>query len=154
MSYSKEICNRIIHFLEEDNWKYRLNAEKEIIECGLVLDSKMKHVDIVFDLRDDKYFVYFTLPLAAGKDDRPEVRELMNRINYGIMFGSFEMDERDGEVRFRNPIDCAAQLPTRDTVKTSLYRPAATIIKYADAFVKVIMGVSTAKAAYEAAQDN
>ena len=151
MSYSKEIYNHIIRFLEEDNWKYRFNEEKEIIQSGLGLHGKMKHVDIVLDLRDDKYFVYFTFPLAADKDERPEVRELMNRINYGIMFGCFEMDERDGEIRFRYPVDCTDQKLSREIVKSSLYRPAATVIKYSDAFVKVIMGVATAKEAYETA---
>jgi hypothetical protein len=151
MSYSADICNRIVHFLDTDDWKYSLDREKEIIKSGLSINSKMKHVDIVFDLRDDKYLVYFTYPLNCDEDERGEMRDLLNRINYGIMFGCLEMDDRDGEIRFRYPVDCDGQLPSQQIIRHSIYRPAATLNKYGDAIVAVLMGFATGKEAYDKA---
>lgn len=154
MSYSQAICNRIVDFLESDDWKYRIDTDKEIIKSGLALKGKMKHVDLVFDLRDDKYLLYTTFPLNCDTDERDEVRDLMNRINYGLMFGCFEMDDRDGEIRLRYPVDCDNQLPSPEVIKHSVYRSCATAMKYGNAFVQVIMGVATGKEAYENAQDD
>ena len=111
----------------------------------------MKHVDIMFDLRDDKYLLYFTCPLNCGEDERAEMRDLLNRINYKLMFGSFEMDDRDGEIQFRYPVDCDGQLPSQQIIRHSIYRPAATLNKYGDAIVAVLMGFATGKEAYDKA---
>lgn len=153
MSYSIEICNRITSFLREDDWKFTLDEEREIIKCGLNLKSKLRKVDIVFDLRDDKYLVFLTCPLTVGEAERAEMRDLMNRINYGIMFGCFEMDDRDGEIRFRNAVDCDGVLPSKEVIEHSIYRSAITVDKYGDAIVQVLMGFATGEEAYKAARE-
>lgn len=152
MAYSKAICDQIERFLKEDDWKYQLDTQKELIKMGMSLSSKMKHADIMIDLREDKYFVYYTCPLNTGEDERAEMRELLNRINYSIMFGNFEMDERDGEIRFRYAVDCQDALPSQEVIKGSLYRPLLTLKRYGDAIVQVLMGVATGQEAFERAQ--
>lgn len=154
MSYSTAICNCITRFLKDDDWKFKLNTEREVITMGLSVHNKMKHVDIMFDLRDDKFLLYFTCPLNCDEAERPEMRDLMNRINYGLMFGCFEMDDRDGEIRLRYPVDCDNLLPSQEVIKHALYRCAGTVEKYGDAIIQVLMGVSTGKAAYEKAQED
>jgi hypothetical protein len=151
MSYSPELLSCITRFLDTDDWKYRVDTDKEIIKSGLNIGGKMKHVDIMFDLRDDKYLLYFTCPLNCGEDERAEMRDLLNRINYKLMFGSFEMDDRDGEIQFRYPVDCDGQLPSQQIIRHSIYRPAATLNKYGDAIVAVLMGFATGKEAYDKA---
>lgn len=148
MSYSPEILACITRFLDADDWKYQVDTEREVIKSGMRINGKMKHTDILFDLRDDKYLLFFTCPLSVDEDERPEMRKLMNLINYKLMFGCFEMDERDGEIRFRYPVDCDESLPSQAIIKHSLYRSALTMGKYGDAIVKVLMGVSTADEAY------
>ena len=153
MSFSKAIADCITCFLDEDDWKYKFDREKEVIKTGLSLNGKMKHVDIMFDLRDDKYLLYFVCPLSVDEDERAEMRVLLNRINYGIMFGCFEMDDEDGEIRFRYPVDCDDLLPSQAVIRHSVYRSAVTFQKYGDAIIRVLMGVSTGADAYMAAQD-
>jgi hypothetical protein len=80
------------------------------------------------------------------------MRDLLNRINYGIMFGCLEMDDRDGEIRFRYPVDCADCPPSQEVIRNSVYRSAATVQKYGDAIVQVMMGFSTGADAYKKAR--
>ena len=152
MSYSRAIRDAIIAFLKEDDWHYEMDEEREVIKMGLNLDNKLKNSRILIDLRDDKYMVYFSVPLNTDESERPEMARLLNRINYGLMFGCFEMDEKDGEVRFRYSVDCDGAVPTSAMVRHSLYRPAMTLDKYGNAIVQVLMGVATAEEAYSLAQ--
>lgn len=153
MSYSPEICACITRFLDSDDWKYRLDTDKGVIKMGLNIGGKMKHVDIVIDLRDDKYLIYYTCPLNVDKGERAEMRDLLNRINFKLMFGSFEMDDRDGEILFRYAVDCDGVLPSQQVIRHSLYRPATTLNKYGDAIIQVLMGFATGEQAYAAAQN-
>lgn len=148
MSYSVEICDAIMDFLREDNWKFRFDEEREIIITGISLKSKLKKADVVIDLRDDKYLVYLISPLDVGEPERPEMRSLLNRINYSLSYGCFVMDEEDGEVRFRYSVNCCDQIPSKAVIRHSLYFPAMAMNKYGDAIVQVLMACGTGEEAY------
>lgn len=155
MSYSRAIARCITDYLDADDWNYQLDDQKELIRMNLTLNNKMKKVSIIVDLRDDKYLVFMSYPLGADKDNPAELKEmtdLLNRINYTLMFGCFEMDNRDGEVRFRLAVDCEDSLPSREIVKNSIMRAAATCQKYGNAIVQVIMGMATAEEAFNSAR--
>ena len=153
MSYNPEILECITRFLDEDDWNYKVDTQREVIKTGLSISGKMHHVDIIIDLRDNMYMVFFTCPLSANEPERAEMRDLLNRINYKLMFGSFDMDDRDGEIKFRMSVDCDGQLPSQDIIRNSFYRPAATIDKYGDAIVHVLMGFATGKEAFDRARN-
>ena len=148
MSYSRAIARCITDYLDADDWNYQLDEQKELIRMNLTLNNKMKKVSIIIDLRDDKYLVFMSFPLGADKEDRLATADLLNRINYTLMFGCFEMDNRDGEVRFRLAVDCEDSLPSREIVKNSIMRPAATCQKYGNAIVQVVMGMASAEEAF------
>lgn len=152
MSYSKAICRAITDFLKADDWHYELDEDREVIKASLSLNNKMKSTLLTFDLRDDKYILYCSIPLNVDPGERAEMRKLINRINDGIMFGCLEMDDSDGEVRMRYPVDCDNCLPSQEIIKNSIYRSAYTLKKYGNALVQVIMGVATAEEAYQSAQ--
>lgn len=152
MSYSKDIARCITDYLDADDWNYLLDEQKELIRMELRIRSRMQKVDILMDLRDDKYVVFMTYPLGVDPEDRPAVADLLNRINYSLLFGCFEMDSTDGTVRFRLAVDCADSLPSREIVKNSLLRPASSCQKYGNAIVRVIMGVASPEEAFNSAQ--
>jgi hypothetical protein len=140
--------------MDENEWHYDLIEDKGIIRSGTKVDSKLKHLDLVIDLRDDRFFVYYICPLNVEKSERAQMRDLMNRINYGIMFGNLEMDDEDGEVRFRLAVDCEDCLPSHGVIENAFLRPALTMRKYGNAIVEVLMGVSTGEEAYEKVNQN
>ena len=148
MSYSKAIANAIVDFLRDDDWHFEFNEEREIIRCGVNLKCKLKSTRLVIDLRDDKYLVFANVPLNTDEENRAEMARLLNMINYTMIFGNFEMDESDGEVRFRFAVDCDDCLPSREVVKDSILIPALMVEKYGDAIAKVLMGFATAKEAF------
>lgn len=148
MSYSRAIARCITDYLDADDWNYQLDEQKELIRMNLTLNNKMKKVSIIIDLRDDKYLVFMSYPLGADKEDRVTMSDLLNRINYTLMFGCFEMDNSDGEVRFRLAVDCEDSLPSREIVKNSIMRAAASCQKYGNAIVQVVMGMATAEEAF------
>lgn len=153
MSYSKAIYNAVVRFLEDDDWKYTFDAEKELIRAGVTLKNKLQSCKILVDLRDDRYSVFATINLNVEQGARDEMAKLINYINYDIMFGFFEMDYRDGEIRFRMPVNCADAMPSQEVIRHSIYVPALMMDKYGDALLKVMMGFAYAKDAFDAVED-
>ena len=68
---------------------------------------------------------------------------LLNYINFTSKFGNFEMDEYDGEVRYRMSVDCEGQLPSSDMVKKSIFIPLKMIQDYGEKLIDIMMGYKT-----------
>ena len=58
--------------------------------------------------------VYSVLPLCATEKRMGDVAEYLHRANYDMMVGNFEMDFRDGEVRFKVTTDFNGIKPDLD----------------------------------------
>lgn len=78
-----------------------------------------------------------------------ETCEFIARANYGIAIGNFEVDVRDGELRYKVCINVRDGLPGHDALDDLISLPVLMFNRYGDGFLRVIMGVSTPKEAIE-----
>ena len=154
MSYSRKIYKVITDFLDADDWNYTFDADKELIRTGVKLNNKLQNTRLLIDLRDDKYLVFATMNLRVEESARQEMANLLTRINYQLIFGCFEMDFSDGEVRFRMAVDCDDCLPSQAVVKDSIIIPEMMMEKYGDAILMVLMGFSNAENAMRGIEGN
>ena len=65
-----------------------------------------------------------------------------------MLFGDFEMDPADGEIRVRVAVDADGALPSAETVKNSIIIPPLMIDRYGNAIAAVMMGFSNAEEAF------
>ena len=71
------------------------------------------------------------------------VCEYLTRANYGLTIGNFELDHRDGEVRYKVSCNVREGLPGEDAVDDLIAMPVAMFNKYGNGFLAVNMGFST-----------
>ena len=149
--YSEDIAGEIRGFLLDDDWNFDFDEEKGVFRFGVNIDGKMKHVNYFVPVRDDSYTVYAVSPVSGDSDD-PQVMnalaEFACRANYGLRNGNFEVDMRDGEVRYKVFVDCdGGQIPSREIVRGSIIIPAMMFERYSPGILDVIFkGVSAAEA--------
>ena len=154
MSYSRDIYKAIVDFLDADDWNYTFDSDKELIRTGVKLKNKLQNTRLLIDLRDDKYLVFATINLNVDESVREQMACLLTRINYKLIFGCFEMDFSDGEVRFRISVNCDGCLPSRSVVQDSIIIPAMMMEKYGDAILMVMMGFADAETAMRGVEGN
>lgn len=75
--------------------------------------------------------------------------EFINRANYGLKLGNFELDFGDGEIRFKVHVMCKDIVPSKSIVKRSIYCPATMFDRYGEGIVGIIFGVMSSKEAIE-----
>lgn len=132
--YSTKIADAIQEFLHDDDWHYTFREEKGTFHFSLSTHSRLNTVDYFIAVREDHYRVLCVSPLSVNTDDAQELArmaEFITRANYGMTRGCFEMDYRDGEIRFRMTVDCDGDaVPTQEIVKNSVYVPASMFNRY------------------------
>lgn len=146
--YSDEIVNVVKQFLTEDEWHYSFDGDTGIFRFGLRVRSRIQNISFVIDVHEDEFVTYGMCPIGADREDpqmMAQMAEFICRANYGLKNGCFELDFRDGEIRFRSYVDCENQLPSTAVVKNSIHCTAAMIKRYAEGIVDIIFGGSTAK---------
>lgn len=137
--YSTKIADAIQEFLHDDDWHYTFREEKGTFHFSLSTHSRLNTVDYFIVVREDHYRVLCVSPLSVNTDDAQELArmaEFITRANYGMTRGCFEMDYRDGEIRFRMTVDCDGDaVPTQEIVKNSVYIPASMFNRYGSGMV-------------------
>lgn len=87
--------------------------------------------------------------IKADEDCMAEMAEFLHRANYGMIFGCFELDYRDGEIRFRTAINCVDFLPGSDAIEDLWGLPAMMAERYGNGILAVSMGLLSAEEAIE-----
>lgn len=63
---------------------------------------------IVLALENEAQIVCYSIaPLLASQKYLPTVAEFVDRVNFGLIMGNFELDWDDGEIRFRTSTSAA-----------------------------------------------
>ena len=149
-NYSNEIVNVVKQFLTDDDWHYSFDEECGIFDFGLNVRSKIQKIKYLIDVKEDEIVVYGICPIGADHDDEKmmaQMAEFICRANFGLKNGCFELDFRDGEIRYKSFIDCDEVLPSTEVVKNSIYCAAAMYKRYAAGITSIIFAGSSAKEA-------
>ena len=64
--------------------------------------------------------IYAVLPLTAPEKRLGEIAEYLHRANYDMMVGNFELDFRDGEIRFKVTSDYLDIKPDLDALDRTI----------------------------------
>lgn len=148
--YSNELVNLVKKFLVDDEWHFSFDENTGVFDFGLRVKSKIQKINYIVDVHEDEIVVYGMCPIGADHTDSKmmaQMAEFLCRANYGLKNGCFELDFRDGEVRFRSFIDCEDVMPSTEVIKNSIHCTAAMFKRYAPGIVDIIFAGCTAKEA-------
>jgi len=102
----------------------------------------------------DRMLVFVESPVKVPEGEkRTMCAELLMRINFTLALGSFEIDFRDGEIRYRMAVDVEGSSLSLKMVETNLMVPAATMDRYFPALMAVIYGGKSPADAIEEARN-
>jgi len=141
----EETVDAVRDWLDGDDWHYEYDAEKHLIKAGINLKSKIKSGRIFVDFKDDCYVVYVVAPINGDKDNLEELMKYLTMANYGLLNGNFELDVRDGEVRYKTYVNCDELESLSSTViQDSICCGCAMMDRYGDGIAALAMGFSDA----------
>ncbi|MCL2547971.1 MAG: YbjN domain-containing protein [Symbiobacteriaceae bacterium] len=97
--------------------------------------------------RHNTLSIYAILPMQAPNNRLHETAEFLHRANYGLIIGNFEMDFRDGEVRYKASVDFEDNQPAPDHINSLIDCALAMSDRYIPGLGKVIFANADAEEA-------
>ena len=151
-NYSDELANIVKKFLTDDEWHYIFDEELGIFEFNVKSSSKIQKVKYLIDVKEKEIVIYGICPINAECDDEKmmaQMAEFVCRANYGIKNGNFELDFRDGEVRYKSYIDCENENPSTEVIKRSIFYIAIMFERYGNGITSIVFAGDSAKKAID-----
>ena len=150
----EQIIDAVRDWLDDGDWHYEFNAEKQWIKMGISLKSKIKSGTIFIGFKSDCYTVRLYAPINGDKDNLGELTKYLTMANYGLINGNFELDVRDGEINYKTFVNCDGleSLPEA-VIKDSIYIGCAMMDRYGDGIAALALGFSDAESEINKAEN-
>ena len=154
MPYHKGAYKKICDWLSERKWKYTWDEDTQNFLWEITLDKGDKSVQSILHVDKDYYISYAFAPFKVCSECRYDTLRLLNEINCRMIFGCFEMNNEESEVRFRMPVDCATAMPNRGTIEKSIVLPALMFSKFGGIIADVAIGKINSDEAIQVFRNN
>lgn len=141
-------------FLDEDGW-YPKRVEDRFVYAMLV-NGKNGDIRCYAHIRMDleQLIFYAVSPIKAVDEIRQDVAEFITRANYGLRIGNFEMDYRDGAVRYKSSLDFEGETLTPGLIRNAIYSAVRTMDDYLCGLMRVIYAGATPLEAIQEVEGN
>lgn len=124
-------------FLQVDGWFPDDIEGLTAYTCRYVGTNAEFRVVCHINVELQQIYVYVIFAEFVPEDRRAAVAELITRANYGLRIGNFEMDFRDGEIRYKASLDFEDVNLTHPLMKNLFYPAVQTADRYHSSLVRV-----------------
>lgn len=145
----KKVIDVIKTFFEKNDWKYKYNEEDKVFVSGIDMGNILGNVRMFIFVEENHYNVYMALNSKVEERYYPVVSEFLHRANYGLNDGNFEMDYKDGEIRYKSFVNFRNIDVSQEVVEDSIIVGAAMIDRYGKGLLKLMLGDGTAEECIE-----
>ena len=134
------ILQQLLNFFTEDDWGFKKLPGESILQLGF--QGENGQWDCWAKVREEqKQFVFYSIcPVKVPKPKRRAVGELIDRANYGVIIGNFEIDFTDGEIRYKTSIDVEENRLPPTIINRLVYTNVGMMDRYLPGIISVING--------------
>ncbi|MEI6413128.1 MAG: YbjN domain-containing protein [Pseudomonadota bacterium] len=139
----KKTLDLIEKYLSQEGWNFERDQSGfiDIILTGVKTRVSQHRIVIEIDEARHILVIYTFSESPVPEERRLAVAEYLTRANYGLALGNFEMDFRDGEIRYKVSMDIEGF-----SIKTSIFHKLLLVgISTMDRYFPGLMAVVFAK---------
>lgn len=138
------LMRSLLSGVEALGWEYRLNLDHYILAMSWTGPRTEYRILLLADEDAGVIGARTSAAFRVPPEKRVAMCEAINRANWGLRVGSFEMDMDDGEVVFRVGLDHQDSAVSARLVARVVQASLGTFERYVPAFMRVIYGGATA----------
>jgi len=129
----------IINFFEKDEWYFQVVESGKSLKMSMELENGTYTCYAIVDDESNSFRFYSISPVNIPKNQYLPIAEFLARANYGLILGNFEMDFKDGEIRYKTSIIVDQEL-SYSIISKLVYTNLSTMDDYFPGFMRIIYG--------------
>ena len=135
---------RVQEYLKEHRLVYQVAEDSDRLfhtSLNIRLQGRMNTCRMIILATESDIESIAVSPIAVAEEYRAATAEFMMRANYGLKLGAFELDFRDGEVRFKSTLSAVSGVPSAGDVSRVVSMPVIMFERFGEGLVKCMMGL-------------
>ncbi len=156
-NYSESLKEKIQHYLADQEWHFWFNEETGAFEFILNLQGIIRDVKYFIDVWENDFIVYAICPFGVDSDDHKQMENMslfLSMANYGLRNGNFELDVRDGEIRYKSFMECKNMELSFEAIDICVSVPAMMFERYVRGIMSIILNNASAVDAISLCEDS
>lgn len=146
------IMDVVLRFFREDRWNFQQMNDKPIVRAGFRGEHGTWVCFARVDEQNRRFIFHSTMGMHIPPQYRAAVLEYLNRVNYSVPVGNFEMDFNTGDIRFRTGIEVPEGNLDLSVVRAMAYTNVRTMDRYFTGVLSVVHGGLSPEAALARAE--
>lgn len=131
---------QILHdTLIENGWEFDDDDKNEIFRLKIRGVNSDFKCFIIVDEDQESLLCNTQIKRKIPFPKRLEICNFMNRVNYELANGNFEMDMDDGDLRFRTFLDLANTEPSKEQLMNLIWNGSQCFDTYYPGFEKIVL---------------
>lgn len=147
-----KILGKVEEFLVTDGWTYEAVPERDAFACGLKGRNASYRLFFDVDEEDSLLMLYLVAQVSVPEERRSPAAEFFTRANWGLRIGNFELDLRDGEVRYKVSVDVEGGEIVAKMVENMIGAAVSTMDRYFPGLMAVAYAGESPQDAVEAVE--
>jgi hypothetical protein len=131
---------RLIRHLDAHNIKYQADVDTQRVGAWFSTPNGLFPLHAGLTEGDAIFQVIGHAPIKVPLGSRPSIAEAITRASYGLKLGRFEMDFRDGELRFYAANLISNGRLSDEVIQRMIKTTVVMLDRYLPAFMSVIYG--------------
>lgn len=145
-----DMIDKVRDYLDTEEYKYEFDSENNLIRTGFGLGCKLKNVKVIIEFKKHGFMVLAYCPLNGDEENLDELLRFITMANYGLINGNFEVDVRDGEIRYKTWVPTENMEDVSPVIiEDSIMIPCSMMDKYGNGLAALAMGFSDAQTEFE-----
>jgi hypothetical protein len=125
-------------FLQQDGWLPQQVGDRSIYRVSFSDRNRQMACYAQVRTEVEQFAFYVIAPIQVPESARPAVAEFLTRVNYGLWIGNFEMDWRDGEVRYKSSLDFEGVTLTPQLIRNAIDPAVRTMSCYLPGLERIV----------------
>lgn len=139
--------DQLTAFFDSKSWKYEVSKASdgtEMLRTGFSVHNSLENIPVIIRLLSDGIKITGVSKFNANANVRAAVADYLCRANFGLIQGNFELDMRDGEVRYKIFLPKYEGQPIPDSaIDDALSTMLSMYHRYGDGLTALMAGTST-----------
>ena len=139
MEYETQIAAVIGAALDKAGYQYRyMDANASFYMTFQLNNCRLQEVQVIVCIRRESLVIFCLSPVRVLPERLQDAALYLTGCNYDLVYGHFEMNPEDGEIRCRYMIDCSEHLPSMKTVEAAIHATVNTMERYGNGLLDVL----------------
>jgi hypothetical protein len=143
------IFDTMLAFFTQDNWNFTQAQDETALNLAVSGKNGKWRCHAQAREEQSQFLFYSICETAVPEAKRAEIAEFVNRANYDLVIGNFEMSFRGGEIRYRTSIDVEGDRLNQPLIKNVVYANVVMMDRYLPGILAIINGDVTPETAIQ-----